>query len=155
MSTEPLPDWTSLIAERKIKEAIDAGEFDNLPGKGKPLNLDENPMETIMERILKRSGALPEWAELAREIQKDVDALAPSKERGLRAIRLARNEPSRVHAAERLRNDYKERMSTVNKMILKYTYTCPASVQRPFRTFRIKEEMEQLEQDIQATLMGG
>ena len=27
-------------ADEKIKEAIARGEFDNLPGKGKPLNLD-------------------------------------------------------------------------------------------------------------------
>ena len=28
------------IAEEKIEEAIAAGEFDNLPGQGKPLDLD-------------------------------------------------------------------------------------------------------------------
>jgi hypothetical protein len=27
-------------ADEKIEEAIARGEFDNLPGKGKPLNLD-------------------------------------------------------------------------------------------------------------------
>lgn len=30
------------IVEDKIKEAIKNGEFDNLPGKGKPLNLKED-----------------------------------------------------------------------------------------------------------------
>ena len=28
------------IAEEKIQEAVAAGEFDDLPGKGKPLDLD-------------------------------------------------------------------------------------------------------------------
>jgi len=28
------------IAEEKIQEAIATGEFDDLPGKGKPLDLD-------------------------------------------------------------------------------------------------------------------
>ena len=30
-----------LIAERKIEEAMQEGKFDDLPGKGKPLPLDE------------------------------------------------------------------------------------------------------------------
>ena len=34
-AAEPNLDWTQIIAERKIREAIDAGEFDNLPGRGK------------------------------------------------------------------------------------------------------------------------
>jgi len=29
------------IAENKIREAIQDGEFDNLPGSGKPIDLDE------------------------------------------------------------------------------------------------------------------
>jgi hypothetical protein len=30
-------------SERRIQEAIDAGEFDNLEGAGQPLKLDDNP----------------------------------------------------------------------------------------------------------------
>ncbi|MBW1766097.1 MAG: DUF1992 domain-containing protein, partial [Deltaproteobacteria bacterium] len=30
------------IVERKIKEAEERGEFDNLPGQGKPLDLDDD-----------------------------------------------------------------------------------------------------------------
>ena len=29
------------IIEKKIKEAVEKGEFDNLPGKGKPLDLED------------------------------------------------------------------------------------------------------------------
>ena len=48
---EPNVDWTALVAERKIKDAMEAGEFDNLPGKGEPLDLDKNPFENIAQRI--------------------------------------------------------------------------------------------------------
>ena len=34
--------FSHLIAERKIQEAILKGELDNLPGKGKPLQLDDD-----------------------------------------------------------------------------------------------------------------
>jgi Domain of unknown function (DUF1992) len=36
--------WES-IAERKIREAMDAGAFENLPSMGKPIPIDRNPFE--------------------------------------------------------------------------------------------------------------
>ena len=49
------------LAERKIEEAIARGEFDDLPGAGRPLDLDDEdplwPEEVRMaRRILKNSG---------------------------------------------------------------------------------------------------
>jgi hypothetical protein len=34
---EPHPDRFETLAERRIREAIEAGEFEDLPGEGKPL----------------------------------------------------------------------------------------------------------------------
>jgi hypothetical protein len=52
----------ALVAERKILEAIENGEFDDLPGKGKPLPEDEFanlPDEVrLCARILKSSSHL-------------------------------------------------------------------------------------------------
>jgi hypothetical protein len=51
------------IAERKIAEAIAAGELDNLPGAGRPLDLEDDlliPEELRMaHRILKNAGYSP------------------------------------------------------------------------------------------------
>ena len=49
------------LAERKIEEAIERGEFDDLPGAGRPLDLDDLdpllPEELRMAyRILKNAG---------------------------------------------------------------------------------------------------
>jgi len=61
-----------IIAERRIKEAMDRGEFDNLPGKGKPLppdGLDNLPPDMRMAYIvLKNTNVLPEEVELRRNI---------------------------------------------------------------------------------------
>ena len=61
-----------LIAERKIEEAMQEGKFDDLPGKGKPLPLDEEwfapPELRPAIRLLKSAGVLPDWMERAREI---------------------------------------------------------------------------------------
>jgi len=59
--------------DEKIKEAIARGEFDNLPGKGKPLDLDAYfaaPEHLrIGYSILKGAEIIPEEMELLREIE--------------------------------------------------------------------------------------
>ena len=51
------------IAEQRIAEAIENGDFDNLPGAGKPLELDDDslvPEELrLAYRILKNAGFVP------------------------------------------------------------------------------------------------
>jgi len=56
------------FVEDKIKESIDNGEFDNLPGKGKPLNLKEDLQGLSPEirrayKLLKNAGYIDEETE--------------------------------------------------------------------------------------------
>ena len=61
-----------IVAERKIQEAIDRGEFDNNPLAGKPLppdGLDNVSPELRMAlKILKNAGVVPEEIELRKQI---------------------------------------------------------------------------------------
>ena len=56
-----------LIAERRIAEAAAQGEFDDLPGTGRPLNLDEDPLvpedQRMANRILRTAGFVPREVE--------------------------------------------------------------------------------------------
>jgi hypothetical protein len=65
-------DWVQKVAEEKIKEAIAGGEFDHLPGHGKPLKLDDLsgvPEDLRMAyRVLKNTGYVPEEMQLRKEI---------------------------------------------------------------------------------------
>jgi hypothetical protein len=58
--------------DEKIKEAIARGEFDNLPGKGKPLDLDAyfaTPEHLrIGYSIVKSADIIPEEVELLKQI---------------------------------------------------------------------------------------
>lgn len=60
------------IAERRIQEAIQNGDFDNLKGKGEPLNFEDEtfiPEDLRMAyRILKNAGCVPPELELRNEI---------------------------------------------------------------------------------------
>ena len=60
------------IVEQKILEAIEKGEFDNLAGKGKPIDLNDyfkTPAHLrISYQILKNYGIAPKEVELKKEI---------------------------------------------------------------------------------------
>ena len=60
---------------KQIKEAMERGEFKNLPGEGKPLQLDTNsyltPQARMTNRLLKENGFAPRWIELEKEIKKE------------------------------------------------------------------------------------
>ncbi len=72
--------WLSWLAEQKIEEAIRSGEFDDLPGKGKPIELEDLsgvPEELrVPYRILKNAGMLPEELVLRKECVELEDLLA-------------------------------------------------------------------------------
>lgn len=58
--------------EEVIAEAQANGDFDNLPGKGKPLNLDGSDpyagAEAEAYKYLKNAGFVPEWMQLRKQI---------------------------------------------------------------------------------------
>jgi hypothetical protein len=61
------------LVENKIREAMAKGEFDNLPGRGRPLDLDayfNTPEELRLGyAMLKSAGFVPVEVELQREIE--------------------------------------------------------------------------------------
>jgi len=67
------------IAERRILEAIKEGAFDDLPGAGQPLNLEEDshvPEDLrLAYKILKNAGYLPQEVALRKEIEQTEDLL--------------------------------------------------------------------------------
>ena len=61
------------FVEEQIRKAMEAGEFDNLPGKGKPVDLTgyfNTPEDLRMTySILKSNNFVPEGVELLKEIE--------------------------------------------------------------------------------------
>jgi DnaJ homolog subfamily C member 28 len=62
------------LSEKTLREAIENGEFDDLPGRGEPIDLRENPFEDpdlrTVHRLLRNAGFAPAWI----EERKDIDA---------------------------------------------------------------------------------
>lgn len=69
-------DWGRL-AENRIQEAMEAGEFEGLTGAGLPLVLDDDslvdPEWRVAFRLLKRAELAPAWIELDKEIREGIE----------------------------------------------------------------------------------
>lgn len=85
-----LEDWESWVDEA-IRGARTRGDFDNLSGAGKPLNLERNPFAGDREagfHVLKNADLAPYWMELDKELNRSVASLESFRERA--AIRMRR-----------------------------------------------------------------
>jgi hypothetical protein len=74
------------IAEEKIREAVRRGDFDNLPGAGKPLPDEDDlalvpPDLRMAYRVMKNAGYVPEEVRLRREIEDAATLLDLCEER--------------------------------------------------------------------------
>jgi len=61
------------IVERRIAEAVERGEFNDLPGAGHPLKLDDDPLVPaelrVAFRIMKNAGYVPDEVRLFAELR--------------------------------------------------------------------------------------
>ena len=108
-----MDQWQS-IAERKIQEAMEAGVFDNLPHRGKPISLDKNPFEDPSEwmahHLLQVNGFAPAWIEEARDLDESAAHL-----------RTLLREPSKRALLE-----FRKSAAELNRRILSYNLKCPS-----------------------------
>ena len=66
-------DKYSRSLDEQIRQAMQDGAFDDLPGKGKPLDLSENPHEDpgwrMAYRMLRANGFSLPWIETRKAIE--------------------------------------------------------------------------------------
>ncbi len=78
----------SWLADQMIEEAMKRGEFDNLPGKGKPLELDDlshvPPELRSAYKIMKNANLIPEEITLRQEMVTLNDLIAACQQDGER-----------------------------------------------------------------------
>lgn len=135
-------DWKSVV-DKRIQEAMERGDFDNLPGTGKPLNLRRNPYAGDWElafKAMKEAGFAPEWISLGKEIRTELEALRQLLVRYQRWYRQVvaslEDQPARVVIEERKRlkdgvrwavDTFRERGTEVNKKIERHNLLAPVS----------------------------
>lgn len=61
------------LAEERLAEAVSRGELDDLPGAGRPLELDDDPLVPddlkLAYRILKNAGYVPAEVKAAKKLE--------------------------------------------------------------------------------------
>jgi DnaJ family protein C protein 28 len=139
--------------DEQIREAQERGEFDNLPGSGKPLNLDETLFtgdKAMAYSLLKQNGFAPPEIELAKEIRSDFEK-AQIK---LKKLCLQRNSLSVRHvppyesekrtfnhAVVRASAEYEQLLRELNRKILNLNLTTPSPMHMP--TFEVEKLVQQ------------
>jgi hypothetical protein len=89
-----MPDWTNYI-DKAIREAMAAGEFDNLPGEGKPFVWQEGDDDEnwLAHKLLKDNALAPDWIMQGKELDAKLVALARQARQALRAYEAAQASP--------------------------------------------------------------
>lgn len=152
----PRRDWEAAV-EKQIREAMERGEFDNLPGRGKPLDLSEDPFTPIewqlAFKILKDAGVAPDWIEQDKEIRLEQVALEAmlkqqarwQRERAAKAKTLAPDKMiAELENLARARKEtvtrYRQRAAALNKLIDAFNLKAPNG--------RLHHARVQIEQEI-------
>ncbi|WP_201714911.1 DnaJ family domain-containing protein [Rossellomorea arthrocnemi] len=72
-------DFSMIVSEHRIKKAYEDGEFKQLPGYGKPLNLDDDlgvPQELKMaHRMMKNAGYTTDEMNVKKEMMRIEDLI--------------------------------------------------------------------------------
>ena len=119
MAKPALPGFAQIV-ENRITEAIARGEFDNLPGAGKPLDLDDDLLvpeeERIAFRIMRNAGCVPPEVERLAELERLLANQGPDDDQGasarrLRALVMQLESEGRTATATRAWRDYEEAMA--------------------------------------------
>jgi hypothetical protein len=94
-------NWGSYI-DRQIRKAMEDGDFDNLPGEGKPLDLQEDestPDELrLAYKILRDNDLAPDWIMQGQDIDKKAEDILKRLRKAADAYRAAINIPAATGA---------------------------------------------------------
>ncbi|CAJ1968800.1 unnamed protein product [Sphenostylis stenocarpa] len=112
------------VVEQRIWHSMEEGQFENLPGKGKPLKLDTNPhadpAEDTLYRILSKNGCAPEWVELNKEIRSKISEWRMSLKKAW-ANKCSGDHSEWVESSENLKSQLRE----INDKVFRYNLIVP------------------------------
>uniref|UniRef100_A0A1J3DZF6 DnaJ-like protein subfamily C member 28 n=1 Tax=Noccaea caerulescens TaxID=107243 RepID=A0A1J3DZF6_NOCCA len=112
------------VVEQRIWHSMEEGQFDNLPGKGKPLSLHTNPhadpAEDTLYRILNKNGFAPEWVELNKDIRSKAQEWRVSLKKAW-TMKLEQDQSGWEERSDLLKTQLKQ----INNMVFRYNLIVP------------------------------
>ena len=108
------------------------GQFDDLPGKGKPLNLDPNPHEDpekrLAHKVLHDAGYKLPWIDERNEIEAAIKNAQTTLARERDECRAAPSSPFARSAWDAATANFRARVAEINKRIDIYNLNVPSQV---------------------------
>jgi hypothetical protein len=124
------PTWESLI-DRHIREAMDAGAFDDLPFRGEKIPIDDDGTDmALAHHVLKQSGFVPGWIGTDAEIRE----LLAERDRQIDVARRA-GTPLR----DRQRDALRTLVERINRLVLRLEHEAPTPRQHRRRLDPVAE----------------
>jgi len=124
--------WESLI-DQKIREAMEQGEFDDLPGKGKPVDTSENPFEDpelrLAHRILRNAGFAPSWIEERKDIEAELEIARHQLSKAWMILKRSQGSENEKGAGGRWQkalNSFTQQVAELNGRIVLWNLKVPA-----------------------------
>jgi DnaJ homolog subfamily C member 28 len=117
--------------EEQIRRAIEEGSFDNLPGQGRPLNLEEDPFEDpdwrLANHILCNAGFSLPWIESRREIEADLEAARTALAQAWADYRAGMPNPGMfLRRWEQAQDIFRQAVAEINRRIAGYNLEVPS-----------------------------
>lgn len=132
------------VVEQRIWHSMVEGQFENLPGKGKPLDLNTNPhadpAEDSLYRILSRNKCAPEWVELNKEIRNRVGEWRSALKRAW-THRGSVDDSEWIEASESLKLQIRD----INNKVFRYNLIVPFG--RQMLGLKWEKEMNRLKEE--------
>jgi DnaJ family protein C protein 28 len=120
--------------EDHIHQAMQDGKFDDLPGKGKPLNLDDNPLADpewrMAHHMLRSSGFTLPWIEKRQEIDAGLEQARQDLQRAWdwhsQAARKGLPPAQAEREWQRALERFQAQVAEINKKLFSYNLEVPS-----------------------------
>lgn len=126
--------------EDHIRKAMEEGKFDDLPGKGKPIQWDENPLVEpdwqLAFRMLRNAGFALPWMETRKEIEAQLETARATLKRAWEWTQAGSGDgqpPTFLDDEwQRVLGAFRAQIAEINKRIFNYNLDVPLPrFQRP------------------------
>ena len=137
LSQRKLTNTIERLADDLIQEAMARGEFDDIKGKGRPLDSTHNVAHHVdsttyrLNKVLITSGYSPEWVSMGKEI---TDAVKNLKQRISDSVKCtSRTSPVDLYRDSQWKESlvkWEEEVTMINKKIARFNLMVPLVQQR-------------------------
>lgn len=144
-----MASWNE-FAREQIEEAVRSGRWKDLPGKGQPLDLREDPNVPphlrLGNKILKDADMVPEWVSASRDLHGLHQRTHAKREeiwRGGRRHALSRAPVFEAWRCE-ARSEWERAMHAFNRVARAFEWKAPRAASRP-AMFIIEDELKEFD----------